>query len=149
MEPDTETEYSVGRSGALPVKRRNRSKITNGKLLDVDRRGMWARRFRDLYHAFIADCGGEEILSEGQRAIIRRIATMEVELEQTERRFAVRVATRKELETFQRVSNSQRRLIETLGIHRGRQSRNLTPDLEQYIEAKYGTNTDDAEATDE
>ena len=43
-----------------------------------DKRGPVARRFRDLVHQVTQDLGGPEQLSENQRQIIRRIASMSV-----------------------------------------------------------------------
>jgi hypothetical protein len=65
---------------------RLRSRVTNGRTLFVegDGRGPWARRLRDLCEAHAADLGGAECLSEAQRSLIRRCATIEVQLEQME-----------------------------------------------------------------
>ena len=55
----------------------SRSRVTNGKALfleRVDGRSLTARRYRDLYQAFIADlggragaCAGPDTLARGQR----------------------------------------------------------------------------------
>jgi hypothetical protein len=116
-----------------------RSALSNGALLhNVDHRGAWVRRFRDLLHAHEADLGGENALSEGQRSIIRRAAMLELQLELLESKFAANdgAATARELETYQRASNSLRRLLESLGLHRGRRARDITPDLREYLESK-------------
>jgi hypothetical protein len=117
-----------------------RSKISNGTrlLTDVDGRSAWARRYRDLIGAFQTDLGGEQVvLSEGQKALTRRTSTLCIELERMEVKFAHGGgATIAELETFQRASNSLRRLLESLGIHRGRIARDITPSLSQYLRTK-------------
>ena len=108
-----------------------RSAITNGSLvlIDVDHRSSWMRRFRDLLHAHQNDMGGDDGLSEGQRAIIRRAAMLELQLELLETKFAENngAATTHELESYQRASNSLRRLLESLGLHRGRRARDIAP----------------------
>ena len=65
---------------------RLRSAVTNGTKLFVDgaHEGPWARRFRDLVQLHEEDLGPREGLSEGQRSLCRRVATIEVTLEQME-----------------------------------------------------------------
>src|SRR5260370_38187975 len=67
-----------------------RSAISNGSrvLVDVDGRSAWMRRFRDLISAHESDAGGRDVLSEGQRAIIRRASLLQCQLELMESRFA-------------------------------------------------------------
>jgi len=118
-----------------------RSRISNGRTLlpSIDGRSLWARRFRDLISSFGSDLGQEEhLLSEGQRALLRRASALCVELERMEVRFAQNGGAEvPELEAFQRATNSLRRLCETLGIHRGRIARNITPpSVEEYLRAK-------------
>jgi hypothetical protein len=108
-----------------------RSKITNGSALlpSVDGRSMWGRRFRDLYDSFSSDLGqADDALSEGQRALVRRASALCVELERLEVKFARRGGAEvDELNVFQRSVNSLRRVIESLGTHRGRIPRDITP----------------------
>ena len=63
-----------------------RSAVTNGSRLFVDgaHEGPWARRFRDLVQLHEEDLGPRDGLSELQRSICRRVATLEIELEQME-----------------------------------------------------------------
>lgn len=65
---------------------RQRSAVTNGKRAFVDGNGnaAWTRRWRDLVLAHAQDAGGAENLSEAQSSLIRRVATIEIELEQLE-----------------------------------------------------------------
>jgi hypothetical protein len=109
-----------------------RSKITNGSALlpSVDARGTWGRRFRDLNDSFSSDLGqtDSDALSEGQRALVRRASALCVELERLEVKFARRGGAEvDELNVFQRSVNSLRRVIESLGTHRGRIPRDVTP----------------------
>jgi hypothetical protein len=87
------------------------------------------RRLRDIIHAHQADLGGADALSEGQKAILRRAALLQLQLEMMEQKFALRedgCASGKEMETYQRSSNSLRRLLESLGLHDGRKARDVT-----------------------
>ena len=110
-----------------------KSAVTNGtRLLDeVDGRSATMRRFRDIIHAHEADLGGEAKLSEGQKAIIRRAALLQLQLEMQEQKFALRddgCASGSEIEVYQRSSGALRRLLESLGLHQGRVARDVTPD---------------------
>lgn len=118
-----------------------RAAVSNGKHVlgrEIDGRSVEARRFKDVLEAFINDLGGESAgLSAGQLAIARRAATIVVECEKQEMQFAINGSAKpSELETYQRMSNTLRRLLETLGIHRGRKARNVTPDLQEYLRNK-------------
>ena len=57
---------------------KGRSAVTNGRRLHVVRPGdtAWARRFRDVLAEIIGDLGGADVLSEGQRQLARRAATI-------------------------------------------------------------------------
>lgn len=111
-----------------------RSRVTNGSVLAdyVDGRSIWARRFRDLLHAFEADLGGIDNLSEGQRALARRAALLTVECEFTESKFATlhsqgTTPAGHRLDRYGRTANTLRRLIESLGLNEGRKQRDITP----------------------
>ena len=95
-----------------------RARVTNGKELlpDVDHRSLWVRRFRDVMALHVAALGGEEAISESEKALVRRAACIVVELEQMEQKFAANgEATVAQLEAYQRASNSLRRLLEVIG----------------------------------
>jgi hypothetical protein len=69
-----------------PMARRKdsqRSRVTNGSALFVegDDRSAWSRRYRDLIFAHTSDLGGVAAVSEAQAALIRRAATLQIELE--------------------------------------------------------------------
>jgi hypothetical protein len=58
--------------------------VTTGKSLfigDVDGRGEIARRFRDILAEIVSDLGGSNVLSEAQRQLARRAATISVQCE--------------------------------------------------------------------
>lgn len=108
------------------------SSLTTGSriLHEVDGRSAWMRRFRDLIDAHQSDLGGREFLSEGQQALLRRAALLQLQLEMMEQKFALRddgVATYAEIEVYQRASGALRRLVESLGLNEGRKARNVTP----------------------
>jgi hypothetical protein len=125
---------------------RVRSALTNGTSLflgDIDQRGSWVRRLRDLQRQHEEDLGGRDGLSEGQMTILQRIAMLELQLELMESRFAANdgEASNKALETYQRVTNTLRRSLESLGLHKGRVARNVTPPtVEAYVQHRYGRN---------
>ena len=68
--------------------RRHRSSVSNGLKLfaveDLDRRGQTHRRYRDIYDFIAADLGGREHLSELQRQLCRRAASLSVVAEAIE-----------------------------------------------------------------
>jgi hypothetical protein len=92
------------------------------------------RRLKDLLAAHYADAGGELLLSEGQRALIRRAAMLELQLEMLETKFAHNdgAASAKDLDLYGRTSGNLRRVLESLGLHRGRRARDVTPDPLEY-----------------
>jgi hypothetical protein len=61
-----------------------RSRVTNGKspFVEVDKRGPWSRRWRDIYAQIIADLGPD--ITEERRQDARRAATLCVECEKLE-----------------------------------------------------------------
>jgi hypothetical protein len=124
-----------GRSPVL-ARKKGRSAMTNGTILPgVDGRSTWARRLRDLVTLHVADLGGDENVSEAERAIIRRAATLICELERMEAGFAVADgADDAALEVYQRAANSMRRLLEAVGLQR--RARDVTPTLGQYLTAR-------------
>jgi hypothetical protein len=121
-----------------------RSRISNGKKLleDVDGRSGWARRMRDLIQLHLADLAGEESVSEAEKSIVRRAATLTVELERMESIFAVAgEALPEQLDLYQRTANSLRRLLEAVGL--GRRAKTIVPILSEYLEARMVVPTED------
>jgi len=105
---------------AMDPKGRGRSRVTNGNGLfaeHVDARSAWARRFRDLVALHVADLGGPEGLTECQRSLIRRVVTLEVEMERLECKFAKEGGgSNRTLDRYMGMSNNLRRLFVTLGL---------------------------------
>ena len=112
------------------------SRVTNGAPFpaEVDGRTAWPRRFRDLISLHTADLGGEGLLSEAERQVVRRIATHEVELERLEAEFAMAGRADVEaLDLYIRASGSLKRLLDSIGLERRSKP---VPDLRSYMEAK-------------
>jgi hypothetical protein len=112
---------SAGSSHQDTAKPQSRSRISNGSslLVGVDGRGTWVRRLRDLIGLHLSDLGGDAAVSEAERSIVRRAATLTVELERLEAGFAVAgSASTEQLDLYQRTANSLRRLLESVGLER-------------------------------
>jgi len=119
-----------------------RSAITNGSRLlegEPDGRSAYMRRLRDIIAAHEADLGGRAILSEAQRAIVRRAALLQCWLELAESKIALAdgEASDKLIDTYQRTASALRRLLESLGTHTGRKMREVRS-LAQSLEASRG-----------
>jgi hypothetical protein len=127
-----------------------RTRVTNGRglLPNVDGRTIWVRRFRDLIALHLSDLGGQDQASEAEKAIIRRIATLIVELERLEMCFAeAGQATDHQLELYQRTANTLRRLLESVGMQR--RPKDVIP-IDQYLKQRVIDHKDDnGEALDE
>ena len=83
----------------------------------------------------LSDLGGEAAVSAAERSLVRRIATLTVELERMEERFAGDgEADPAALDLYSRTSGNLRRLLESLGLQR--RARDVTPDLRDYIDAR-------------
>jgi len=128
-------ENTSGTSATEAVsKRQARSRLSNGThiLPGVDGRSTWVRRLRDLMGLHLADLGGEDATSEAERSIIRRAATLTVELERLELRFArAGEASPEEIDLYQRTASTIRRLHEAVGLQR--RPRDVTPSLADYL----------------
>ncbi len=128
-------------SGSASAKAK--SAVTNGSkfLPDIDGRSTWARRARDIIAQLIEDRGGEDLTSEAERLILRKAAVIAVQTEQLETKFAEANSTgenvsREDLDLYQRLANSMRRLLESVGLQRV--ARDVTPDLKDYLAATRG-----------
>jgi len=112
-----------------------RSALTNGSsiLANTDHRSAWMRRLRDLVVAHESDLGGEELISEGERRLIRRAAMMTLQLEMMEQRWAQNggEGSTQQVETYQKVTGALRRVLESLGLKR--RPRDVTPRLDEYL----------------
>lgn len=91
-----------------------RSAVSNGTRLlsGIDGRSAQARRFRDLVKEFTAELGGEEIMTEPMRAMVRQAAAVTVESE----RMQAAIVRGDDIDTEQlvRVTNVLARLMNGL-----------------------------------
>jgi hypothetical protein len=93
----------------------------------------WARRLKELVVAHIQDLGGEGAISAAELSIVRRAATLEVELELLEARFArVGQASSEDLDLYQRTAGNLRRLFDGIGLQRRTSQQ---PSLSDYLKA--------------
>ena len=105
-----------------------RSRTGNGHLFgkDVDLRGAYPRRLRDLLREHVQDLGGSANTSLAERSICRRISTISVELELLERKFVIaNGASAQDLQLYLSASNTLRRLLEAVGLQR--RAKDVTP----------------------
>jgi hypothetical protein len=99
----------------------SRSAISNGSTLlpGVDGRSTWVRRCRDIIASHLSDMRGPDNTSAAERSLIRRAATLTVELERLEAKFATAgEANDSDLDLYQRGAGNLRRLLEAVGIQR-------------------------------
>lgn len=123
-------------STPAPVHRTRRSGVTNGSRLHIefrDKHSPWARRLRDLLALMVSDLGGSDNCSEAEKSLVRRASMLTLQLELIEQKWAQNggEASDKSLITYQRVANSLRRILESIGLKR--RSRDITPDLQTYL----------------
>ena len=95
-----------------------RSRVGNGKVLlpMTDGRSLTARRFQDLYEDVANDLGGLDLLSEGQKQLIRRAAMLSAESERQEAEWAN--GRPFDLTVYSTTANCLRRILESLGLER-------------------------------
>jgi hypothetical protein len=97
-----------------------RARATNDRSIvaGVDGRLIWCRRLSDLIALYENELGSD--LPEPRRSIVRRAATLTIELERLESKFATAPdgATPQQLDAYQRGANSLRRLLESNGLDR-------------------------------
>ena len=115
-----------------------RSAVTNGSqlLVGCDHRSARMRRLKDLIGGHVADLGGRDLISEAEFCLVRRAAILTLELELLEAKFEANDGAKvQELECYQRVASSLRRLLESLGLRR--RQRDVTPSLGDILSAEH------------
>ena len=122
--------------------RKGRSAVTNGKRLHVIPPGdtAWARRFRDVLAEITNDLGGADLLSEGQRQLARRCATISIMCERLEGEAAAGEPIN--LELYGRLTDRLGRALQRLGLER--RARDVEPTLTEYL-AQFREPVDDSE----
>jgi hypothetical protein len=104
---------------ATPAKaKRKSSAVSSGRRMFVhgDASSAWSRRYRDIVAGHVSDLGGRAMLSEAEISLIKRVSTLELECEQAEGKLSM--GQEIDLDLYQRMLNSLRRALETLGIER-------------------------------
>ena len=149
--PTSTTPSAVEQSNgsASDARQFGRSRVTNavarGSVLwldNVDKRGPIPRRFKDIVSLVTGDLASEPAqLSEGQRQIIKRIASLSVWCKSQE----CRMADGDEIDIleFQRVSNTLRRLCESIGLERRQRDVGLT--LGELLRRDHAQQVEDAD----
>jgi len=102
-----------------------RSKVTNGRshFVEADGRGPWARRWRDVLAEIISDLGGADLLSEGQKQLARRCATISIACERMEGEAAL--GNEIDLDAYGTLTDRLGRALQRLGLKR--HPRDITP----------------------
>lgn len=131
---------SASRSLADTRPPRTRSAVSNGRRLHVRPVGdsAWSRRFRDLLAEITSDLGGADHLSEGQKQLARRCATISLECEKLE----VRAVTGQQidLDTYGQLTDRLGRAFGRLGLKRVARD---VETLEQYLSREATGMSDD------
>jgi hypothetical protein len=131
---DMETEQNGAAFAGMS--RHHRSAVTNRTKLfaieGMDGRLGPARRFRDILEQIECDVGGIDNLSEGQRQLCRRAATLSFTAECME---VDAVAGRPfDIDLFGQLTDRLGRCLQRLGLER--KPRDVTPTLQSYLQAK-------------
>jgi hypothetical protein len=116
--------------------RAHRSAVSNGTKLfcvdGLDGRSQTARRFRDLVEGMGNDLGGQDRLSEGQRQLIRRAATLSIMSESVEADFVRNLAF--DSEAYGVLCDRLGRCLQRLGLERkARLVNDGSQDLAEYF----------------
>jgi hypothetical protein len=101
--------------------RRQRTKVANGSSLlpGVAGTSVWCRRMKEIMADSISDLGGMDCVSANEKNLIRRAATLTVEAERLEQRFALaEVANPEELDIYGRITGHLRRTLDAIGMKR-------------------------------
>ena len=120
-----------------------RSRVTNGKrdFVEADGRGPWARRRRDVLAEIISDLSGPEGLSEGQRQLARRCATISIACERMEGEAAL--GNEIDLDAYGTLTDRLGRALQRLGLKRV--PRDVTPSLADYLRSRQQSDAEAAE----
>lgn len=101
-------------------------------LADLDGRTRAAQAVSRVIESLTADLGGDDILSTGERLLVRKVAMAAAMSED----LAARWLSGEPVDptTFCTLSNAERRLLETVGLKR--RIRNVTPNLQSYLDQR-------------
>ena len=142
LQPCRGHAISVGMENAETIppvagrQRAHRSAVSNGTRLfcvdGLDSRSQTARRFRDLVETIGNDLGSVDHLSEGQKQLIRRAATLSIMAEAMEADAVRNLAF--DGEAYGVLCDRLGRCLQRLGLER--KARDVTPTLQSYLAAK-------------
>jgi hypothetical protein len=147
--PDASAPQPAAKSGRRPPlavrSPMHRARNTNGGnfLPGIDGRSHQARRMYDIAALVAADLGGADRITETRLSLVRRFASLSVLLEEQE----VQIASGKEIDVsaYSHMSSTLVRLAARIGLKRV--SRDVTPDLREYLEATARPKDDAAHST--
>jgi hypothetical protein len=126
-------QFKSGRLASYMISRapKGRSKAPNGQLpfIEGNARLKISRRFRDVLASIVADFGGVERLSEGQKQMARRCAMLSVECEKMES--AAVAGLPFDVDRYGLLTDRLGRAFQRLGLRRV--AHDLTPDLGAYL----------------
>jgi hypothetical protein len=116
-----------------------RSAVSNGSrlLAGVDGRSAPARRFRDLMKEFTAELGGDAIMTEPMRALVRQAAAVTVEAEKMQT--AIIRGDAVDTEQLVRVTNTLARLMNVLKTKAKASKAGQRTELSEYLRNKQAT----------
>jgi hypothetical protein len=128
-------ETSLVRSSFDARPKKCRSAVTNGRRLHVvsPPDGKWSRRFRDVFDQILADLGAE--VSEGQRQLVRRAATISIECEKLE--CIAAAGDNIDLDVYGALTDRLGRTLARLGVKRDIASYTRPPTLEDSLVENY------------
>ncbi len=134
-DPAPVRSISTGRKVSSGPRRDTRSAVTNGSRLFVIPPGdtAWSRRFRDVFNQIIADLSGPDGLSEGQRQLARRAATIAIVCERMEGEAAAGHDIN--LDQYGQLTDRLGRTFHRLGLKR--QARDVGPTLGQILRSGF------------
>lgn len=129
----------VKRKKSKPKTNINRSRVTTGRSLfltgSCDGRSAVGRRFRDLFELHQSDIGGEDVVTEAQRQLCRRAAALGVWCEEIESHLVGGQPI--DIDEYLKVTNSLRRVLDTIGVKSQTSTHNVTPTLDKYIQTTF------------
>ena len=113
----------------------SRSAVTNASklVMNADGRSAVARRYRDVFSEIANDLGGQDVISEAQRQLVRRAAALSVYCESVESDMAQ--GSQIDTDDLVRVVNALTRVLTAIGLDR-RPRPNDAPSLHEYIASK-------------
>jgi hypothetical protein len=115
-------ELDIARAARTPgLKHSRRSRVATGKSLipGVSGNSFWVRRVREIMSDMVQDLGGPGEVSANEKNLIRRAATLTIEAERLEKRFALSdAADPDDIDVYGRITGHLRRTLDAIGMKR-------------------------------